>query len=120
MVDEVSPEELRELRLDYLKDVREKIALIEKQIAALRRDSGFKTAFPLLLFLSHQLKGSGGSLGFPRVSNLAQKMNEALNQFLEEGKPRPSPDALARSISSIAVELGSVVDEEESNLRAAS
>ena len=104
MTDDVSEAELKALRDDYLADVKEMASVIRKHGLNLRN---FKTSFPVLLYLSHQLKGSGGSLGFPRISALAQKMNEQLNEFLDEetGMPRPTRAELAHNVVSLAEEL---------------
>lgn len=106
MTADVSLEELRELQIDYLADVRDKVHLIQQHARNLGAPKRFKTSFPLLLFLSHQLKGSGASLGFPRISELARDMSEQLNLFLDdEAGARPSPQQLSAGVIAISVEL---------------
>ena len=82
-------DDLRDLQLDYLTDLRPTLDSIREHSAQLATQSGFKTAFPALLFVAHQLKGSGGSLGFPRISELAGKMREELNLFLDQEQVSP-------------------------------
>ena len=54
----------------------------------------FPESFPELLFLSHQLKGSGGSFGFPAITDVARRINEKLKLFLDQEQvPRPTPEA---------------------------
>ena len=97
-------EELRQLQLDYLADVREKIAIIRQHGRGL--EGTFKQSFPALLFLAHQLKGSGGSLGFPRITELADRMKRELNLFLDdEVAHRPRPQDLSATLLRIADEL---------------
>ncbi len=97
-------EELRQLQLDYLADVREKIDVIRQHGCGL--EGKFKQSFPALLFLAHQLKGSGGSLGFPRITELADRMKRELNLFLDdEVAHRPRPRDLAATLLAIADEL---------------
>ena len=100
-------DELRELQRDYLRDVRETIELMRLHGEGLASRGTFKTAFPALLFLAHQLKGSGGSLGYPRITELAKKMSHELNLFLEdeEQQPRPTPEQLSQTLLSISTEL---------------
>lgn len=98
-------EELAELQRDYLRDVHEKIAVIKQHAQGLRRKQQFKISFPVLLFLSHQLKGSGGSLGFPEISRIAREMTGILNSYLEDEEARPSPDDLGASIEALSSQL---------------
>ena len=101
-------EDLRQLQLDYLADVREKISVIRQHGRSLERT--FRQSFPALLFLAHQLKGSGGSLGFPRITELADRMKRELNLFLDdEVAQRPRPTDLAATLLSIADELDAEV-----------
>ncbi len=110
-------DEMRELRLDYLADVREKAKLMKDHGANLGRTRQFKSSFPVLLFLSHQLKGSGGSLGFPRISELAKSMSEELNRYLEsDSYPRRTPKELAETVTRVSDEMVQLVDQETKNL----
>jgi len=94
------------LRREYLDDVLEKAALLKEHGEALSVRKRFKTSFPVLLYISHQLKGSGGCLGFPHITELAKKISVELNQFLEaDSDPRPTPLKLSQSVVLIATEL---------------
>src|SRR6266567_9256069 len=75
-------DELSDLRRDYLADVQATVIRIRKESGDLQ--DRFKQSFPELLFLAHQLKGSGGSLGFPRITELADRMKRELNLFLDD------------------------------------
>ena len=101
-------DELRELQREYLTDVSRKVSLIREHGRSLGAD--FKDSFPRLLFLAHQLKGSGGSFGFPRITELAQRMSRELSQFLDdEIASRPTPDDLMSELEQISHELESEV-----------
>ena len=101
-------DELRELQREYLTDVRHKLSLIREHGRSLGAD--FSESFPRLLFLAHQLKGSGGSFGFPRITELAQRMSRELSQFLDdEVASRPTPGDLASRLEQISGELESEV-----------
>ena len=117
MSESPSPNELGALQLDYLLDVKEKIELIRSHCPQLRQNDGFKSAFPLLLFVSHQLKGSGGTLGFPEISLLARRLHDELNRFIDPGQTPPSAPELAEGVSVIASELDSSVMRAEEAVR---
>ena len=114
---DVSRDELRELQLDYLASTRDTAKLMKKHGESLGSRKLFKTAFPVLLYLSHQLKGSGGSLGFPEITALATRMSGQLNDFLDDLTPRPSPDEMSKSVIELARELEDAVDTAEKELK---
>lgn len=117
---DVPADELRELQLEYLTSTRETVQLMKQHGKSLSSRKQFKTAFPVLLYLSHQLKGSGGSLGFPQITELASKMSGELNQFLDDVSPRPEPGDLSRAVIALADEMESVVDRETTRVSGAS
>jgi chemotaxis protein histidine kinase CheA len=98
--------ELADLQRDYLADVATTIKEIREHGRLLGERGAFKNAFPKLLFLAHQLKGSGGSLGFPRISDVAHSMHHELNLFLDDERvDRPTPEELSRKIVALSDEL---------------
>ncbi|HVT02945.1 MAG TPA: Hpt domain-containing protein [Thermoanaerobaculia bacterium] len=116
---EVSQEDLHALQVDYLNDAREKLRLLREHAESLGIRKRFKTSFPILLYLSHQLKGSGGSLGFPAISEVAAKLSTALNEYLEEeAEPRPDPQHLSLTLMRLASDLEHILGEAEKSLRA--
>lgn len=101
MLDHNAMDELEQLRSDYLADVRAKALEIRAQ-----GRGEFKDAFPRLLFLAHQLKGSGGALGFPRITDVARRMTDELTRFLDdEVAARPTPEMIAASLDALSREL---------------
>ncbi|HKS25497.1 MAG TPA: Hpt domain-containing protein [Thermoanaerobaculia bacterium] len=94
--------ELVDVQREYLADVETVIVTMREQAHALAMHGDFKTAFPALLFHAHQLKGSGGSLGFPRISAVAGAMTQELNAYLIE---RPTKEELSRKIVALTDEL---------------
>jgi len=110
---EAVDQELRDLKLDYLADVRDKVTLIRHHGVALGNKSRFKTSFPVLLYLAHQLKGSGGSLGFPRITEVAKQMSSQLNEFLDDAGPRPTPQELSKGVLQLAGQLEQVLADSE-------
>lgn len=101
-------DDMRNLQRDYLADLQQTVVQMREHGRGLA--SNFKSSFPALLFLAHQLKGSGGSLGFPRISELARKMSEELSLFLdEELASRPTPEELSQTLIALSGELESEV-----------
>lgn len=106
---EVPAELIRKLREDYLQDCEEKVLLIQQQAKALGTRAGFKSAFPILLYVTHQLKGSGGSYGFTAISEGALRLHTRLSDHLEIGQaPAELPD-LAAEIGELSESLGAAV-----------
>ncbi|HYU78434.1 MAG TPA: Hpt domain-containing protein [Vicinamibacterales bacterium] len=101
-------DELRELQRDYLADVRQAIERVREHARGLSDQEQFKAAFPELLFLAHQLKGSGGSLGFPAITEVAQKLRNELTSFLDP--VRPTPEELSQHVVALSRELERAVD----------
>jgi HPt (histidine-containing phosphotransfer) domain-containing protein len=98
--------ELTDLQRDYLADVTKAIDSMRQHGRGLAERGTFKSAFPALLFLAHQLKGSGGSLGFPGITNVARAMSRELSQFLDDERAdRPTPEELSRTLTALTSEL---------------
>ena len=105
----VPAELIDKLRHDYLQDCQEKIQLIQQQARALGTRAGFKTAFPILLYVTHQLKGSGGSYGFTAISEGAMRLHSRLSDHLEIGQAPADLPKLAEDIATLAETLGAAV-----------
>jgi chemotaxis protein histidine kinase CheA len=111
-------EELREIRADYLRDVREKLTLLRRQSEHLSEGTAFAESFPYMLYVSHQLKGSGAMFGFERIGSVAAEMSRTLSSFLSlDQAPRPSADDLTRSITQLVDQLDGAVADAEQQLR---
>jgi HPt (histidine-containing phosphotransfer) domain-containing protein len=65
--------ELDELRREFLGEAGEKVAEME----SLDLSAG-ATSLERLAYLAHQLKGSGGSYGFPSISTDAAALEQAI------------------------------------------
>jgi len=99
-------DDLRDLQRDYLHDVRETAVRLRRQSLDLGSQERFKNTFPEILFVAHQLKGSGGSLGFPRITEVARRMSEELNLFFDQTEVmRPTPDELSETLIVLSHEL---------------
>ena len=109
-------EDLRTLQRDYLANVHDTAVRMRQQSLGL--ESQFKDTFPELLFVAHQLKGSGGCLGFPRISELARRMSDELNLFLDHTEvQRPTPEELSEMLIVLSHELERAVTAAEQTLQ---
>jgi HPt (histidine-containing phosphotransfer) domain-containing protein len=68
--------ELDELKREFLAEAQEKVAEIQATLEGERNSA----AFDRLTYLAHQLKGSGGSYGFQRISTEAAELEKAIEQ----------------------------------------
>jgi len=90
--------ELEELKREFLAEAEQKVAEIESKIADRSPES-----LERLSYLAHQLKGSGGSYGFQRISTDATALEAALER-LGEG------EAMDETIRQHVVNLRSEID----------
>jgi diguanylate cyclase (GGDEF)-like protein len=80
---------LAQLRREYVADSPARLAELRKDIAAFR--AGEPDAAGSLRVLFHRLAGSGGSYGFPAVSEIGRRMERWL-----KSAPPPGPDQAAK------------------------
>lgn len=69
-------DQIASLKRDYLRDAPERLAELRKDLAAFR--AGEKDALESLRQRFHRLAGSGGSYGFPRVTEVSRAMEERI------------------------------------------
>lgn len=112
-------EELRELQISYLDSTAESIGVLRGHVESLPNSGQFKTSFPVLLYLAHQLKGSGGTLGFPAISDIADELASDLESFLDDTEARPDPQELAVRAQDAVDRLEVLVDELRNDMSAA-
>jgi len=111
-------DDLRDLQRDYLTDLQQVIDRIREHGRGLGEQHRFAASFPELLFLAHQLKGSGGSLGFPAITSVARRISDQLNLFLDEQQAaRPTPEELSRTLLALSSELEREVSTAQQGLR---
>lgn len=73
--------ELNELRREFLDEAREKVIEIESAL----EQTFSPEAIDRLTYLAHQLKGSGGSYGYQRISTDAAELEKALESVADDG-----------------------------------
>ena len=75
---EMVDHELDELRREFLTEAQEKVREIETTLAANDAKS-----LERLAYLAHQLKGSGGSYGYQRISTDAAEIEKAVEKIAQ-------------------------------------
>lgn len=75
--------ELNELRREFLDEARDKVS--EMQTALEKTPTA--ESIDRLTYLAHQLKGSGGSYGYQRISTDAAELEKALETVADDGRP---------------------------------
>jgi histidine phosphotransfer protein HptB len=92
--------ELDELRREFLAEAAEKVREIEEAVES--------ATFDRVTYLAHQLKGSGGSYGFKRISSVAAELEKSAEKFSggDSAKLRECAGSLRDEIEQRARELG--------------
>lgn len=80
--------ELDELRREFLDEAREKVLEMQSVLEAGRTGETLER----LAYLAHQLKGSGGSYGYERISTDAAEIEKAA-EALADGDGNPATEA---------------------------
>ena len=84
---DVNTDWLREVRRIYLSGANRKLAELERAILGLEMNPASHSHERRLRRLLHNLIGSGGSYGFPDVSETARQMTECLKRRREDLAP---------------------------------
>jgi len=90
--------ELDELKREFLTEAEEKVREIESKLADHSPESLERVSY-----LAHQLKGSGGSYGFQRISTDAAELESAIER-------QAGGEAMDEAIRQHAVNLRSEID----------
>lgn len=97
--------ELNELRREFLDEAREKVDEMQSTLSRVRE----REALDRLAYLAHQLKGSGGSYGYQRISTDAAELEKAVEAMTEE--PAPDSGPLASYVTSLRAEIDRAASE---------
>jgi HPt (histidine-containing phosphotransfer) domain-containing protein len=102
--------EFDELKREFLAEARDKIQEIESTLEGERDPARIQR----LSYLAHQLKGSGGSYGFQRISTDAAELEKAA-ELLTEGS---DDGRLQEKIQLHVINIRSEIDRRERELSA--
>src|SRR5213596_2193612 len=92
--------ELDELKREFLAEADEKIREIEAKLADRSPESVER-----LSYLAHQLKGSGGSYGFQRISTDAAELESAVESLSNEGSRPGIDDRIQQHVFNLRAEV---------------
>ena len=92
--------ELEELKREFLAEAAEKVREIETRLGERSAESRER-----LSYLAHQLKGSGGSYGFQRISSVAAELEKAIEGAAGDEALRRHAVSLRAEIDQRAQEL---------------
>ena len=101
MVATMVDHELNELRREFLDEARGKVLEMETAVAGDRTPE----ALERLSYLAHQLKGSGGSYGYQRISEDAAGLEKAIQEGRVDGDLAPFVERLKNEIERASREL---------------
>ena len=73
--------ELDELKREFLAEAQEKVAEMQSTLEQACTDASVDR----LIYLAHQLKGSGGSYGFQKISTEAAELEKEVEAIKETG-----------------------------------
>lgn len=103
MVATMVDHELNELRREFLGEAREKVDEMQSKI-----DAGHDpVSLERLSYLAHQLKGSGGSYGYQKISDDATELEKALETLaaLEESLGTSLDEKIRTHVSNLRTEI---------------
>ena len=92
--------ELDELRREFLTEAQEKVREIETTLAAANDAKSLER----LAYLAHQLKGSGGSYGYQRISTDAAEIEKAVEKIAKDGNANVK-DKIRQHVDSLRSEI---------------
>jgi HPt (histidine-containing phosphotransfer) domain-containing protein len=93
--------ELDDLKREFLAEADEKVRELQ---AKLDGDSS-PEAWDRITYLAHQLKGSGGSYGFQRISTDAAALETAVESLLKEGTRPGLDDKIQQYVFNLRAEV---------------
>jgi len=94
--------ELDALKKEFLAEARDKVREIETQLDSERSPQNLER----MTYLAHQLKGSGGSYGFERISTDAAELEKSVERLVKGGHA----DRLEEKIQQHVVNLRAEID----------
>lgn len=94
--------ELNELKREFLDEAREKVVEMESALASV----GERESLDRLAYLAHQLKGSGGSYGYQRISTDAAELEKVVESLTEgTSSEANAPEKIQEYVANLRVEI---------------
>ena len=93
--------ELEELKKEFLAEARDKVLEIESQLEADRSPQRLER----MTYLAHQLKGSGGSYGFERISTDAAELEKAVERIVRGDHAERLEEKIQQHVVNLRAEI---------------
>jgi HPt (histidine-containing phosphotransfer) domain-containing protein len=93
--------ELDDLKREFLSEANEKVREIQAKLDGEQSPESLDR----LTYLAHQLKGSGGSYGFSRISTDAAELETAVELLANEGTRPGIDDRIQQHVFSLRAEV---------------
>lgn len=93
--------ELDELKREFLAEAEEKVREMQKTLSA----SSNPDSIHRLGYLAHQLKGSGGSYGYQRISADAAEIEKAVDSISDRGIDTGTEEKIRDHVSKLRTEI---------------
>ena len=93
--------ELEELKKEFLAEARDKVLEIESQLEIARSPQSLER----MTYLAHQLKGSGGSYGFERISTDAAELEKAVECIVKGDHAERLEEKIQQHVVNLRAEI---------------
>jgi len=93
--------ELEELKKEFLAEARDKVREIETQLEIERSPE----ALERMTYIAHQLKGSGGSYGFERISTDAAELEKAVERVVRGDHAERLEEKIQQHVVNLRAEI---------------
>ena len=93
--------ELDELKKEFLAEARDKVREIETQLDSDRSPQTLER----MTYLAHQLKGSGGSYGFERISTDAAELEKAVERIVKGDHAERLEEKIQQHVVNLRAEI---------------
>lgn len=93
--------EMDDLKREFLAEADEKVRELQAKLDGEQSPE----ALERLMYLAHQLKGSGGSYGFSRISADAAELETAVELLAKEGTRPGIDDRIQQHVFSLRAEI---------------
>jgi HPt (histidine-containing phosphotransfer) domain-containing protein len=93
--------ELNELKREFLDEAREKVVEMQSALDRVRE----RESLDRLAYLAHQLKGSGGSYGYQRISTDAAELEKAVEAIGDNGGSSTEEEKIQQYVLNLRTEI---------------
>jgi len=99
--------ELDELKREFLDEAREKVDEMQTALGSV----GERSSLDRLAYLAHQLKGSGGSYGYQRISLDAAEMEKVVESMTDGNGSGSDAEKIQQCVVNLRTEIDRALTE---------